>query len=240
VTEKQLGVHKLGLNNIKPILRNLPIERLIEEGLLNGEVVMGMNGATMVDTGAYTGRSPNDKFFVEESSSVDNIWWGPVNHPVSESIFEMLLNKIVNYYNDTDSKTYIFDGFAGADKDNQLPLRVIAKRAWQAHFCQNMFICPNNDELKVFEPEFTIINASDVKDESFEQHGLNSETFIIFNLQRKIAIIGGTEYGGEMKKGIFSVLHYYLPLKGILSMHCSANVDAKGENTALFFGLSGT
>jgi len=240
VTEELLGLYKLGLINIQPILRNLPVERLIEEGLLNGEVVMGMKGATMVDTGAYTGRSPKDKYFVEEPTSVDNLWWGPVNQRVSETIFNELLSKIIEYYNNSDSKTYIFDGFAGADKKNRLSLRVIAKRAWQAHFCHNMFICPNEGELNRFEPEFTIINASEVTDELFEEHGLNSETFVIFNLQKKIVIIGGTEYGGEMKKGIFSVLHYYLPLKGILSMHCSANVDANNENAALFFGLSGT
>ena len=240
MTEELLGLYKLGLINIQPILRNLPVERLIEEGLLNGEVVMGMKGATMVDTGAYTGRSPKDKYFVEEPTSVDNLWWGPVNQRVSETIFNELLSKIIEYYNNSDSKTYIFDGFAGADKKNRLSLRVIAKRAWQAHFCHNMFICPNEGELNRFEPEFTIINASEVTDELFEEHGLNSETFVIFNLQKKIVIIGGTEYGGEMKKGIFSVLHYYLPLKGILSMHCSANVDANNENAALFFGLSGT
>ncbi len=240
MTEEQLGLNTLGLSDIKPIHRNLPVERLIEEGLLNGEVVMGMNGATIVDTGAYTGRSPNDKFFVEEPSSVNNLWWGPVNRPVDGAIFDELYNKIIDYYNTAETKTYIFDGFAGADLENRLPLRVIAKRAWQAHFCHNMFICPNQGELANFDPEFTIINASDVKDELFEEHGLNSETFVIFNLKKKIAIIGGTEYGGEMKKGIFSVLHYYLPLKGILSMHCSANVDANDENSALFFGLSGT
>tara|TARA_B110000196_G_scaffold127505_1_gene110601 strand:- start:1822 stop:3435 length:1614 start_codon:yes stop_codon:yes gene_type:complete len=240
VTEEQLGLNTLGLNDIKPIHRNLPVERLIEDGLLNGEVVMGMNGATIVDTGAYTGRSPKDKYFVEESSSVKNLWWGPVNRPVDEAIFDELYAKIIDYYNNSSSKTYIFDGFAGADLENRLSLRVIVKRAWQAHFCHNMFICPTQDELVDFAPEFTIINASDVKDELFQEHGLNSETFVIFNLKKKIAIIGGTEYGGEMKKGIFSVLHYYLPLKGILSMHCSANVDENDENSALFFGLSGT
>ena len=240
MTEEKLGLNLLGLNDITPIHRNLPVERLIEEGLLNGEVVMGMNGATIVDTGAYTGRSPKDKYFVEEPSSVDNLWWGPVNRPVDEAIFDELYDKIIDYYNGAGTKTYIFDGFAGADLENRLPLRVIAKRAWQAHFCNNMFICPAKGELTNFVPEFTIINASDIKNELFEEHGLNSETFVIFNLKKKIAIIGGTEYAGEMKKGIFSVLHYYLPLKGILSMHCSANVDSNHQNSALFFGLSGT
>ena len=240
MTESSLGLDVIGLHNVGKILRNLSAERLVEEGILNNEVKMGMNGATIVDTGAYTGRSPKDKYFVEENTSKENLWWGPVNSPVSEEIFNELLEKVLNYYNSSQSKTYIFDGFAGADKENRLPLRVVAKRAWQSHFCHNMFINPTEDELNNFSPEFTIINASEVKNVDFEAHGLNSETFVIFNLEKKIAIIGGTEYGGEMKKGIFSVLHYYLPLKGILSMHCSANVSEDGENTALFFGLSGT
>ena len=120
---------------------------------------------------------------------------------------------VQNYYNSKDSKTYVFDGFGGADKIHRLPIRIIAKKAWQAHFSNNMFIRPNSDELNNFNPEFTIINASDVSNQNFKNHGMNSETFIIFNLKRKLAIIGGTEYGGEMKKGIFSVLHYLLPLK---------------------------
>ena len=150
---------------------------------------------------------------------------------MDEAIFDELYAKIIDYYNNSSSTTYIFDGFAGAELENRLSLRVIAKRAWQAHFCHNMFICPNLDDLDNFSPEFTIINASDVRDELFKEHGLNSETFVIFNLKKKIAIIGGTEYGGEMKKGIFSVLHYYLPLNGILSMHCSANVNKNGNIT---------
>jgi len=240
VSEKNLGLENLGINTEGGLLRNPPVEKLIEECILNGEVQIGMNGATMVDTGAYTGRSPKDKYFVEEDSSKNNIWWGPVNRPIDELIFNELYEEVLGFYNDSTSKTYLFDGFAGADKDYRLPIRVIAKRAWQSHFCHNMFIRPTNKDLEGFLPEFTIINASEVKNKKFESHGLNSETFIIFNLKRKIAIIGGTEYGGEMKKGIFSVLHYYLPLKGVLSMHCSANVDSNGNNCALFFGLSGT
>ena len=235
------GLDKIGINQNLNFYRNLSMERLIQEGLLNGETKMAMNGAVMVDTGIYTGRSPNDKYFVKEDSSMDKLWWGPVNRPVSDEIFNSLLDKVLDYYNsDLDSKTYVFDGYGGADKKHQLPLRIIARRAWQAHFANNMFIRPSNDQLKSFDPEFTIINASEVINEDFEKHDLNSSTFIIFNLKKKIAIIGGTEYGGEMKKGIFSVLHYLLPLKNILSMHCSCNVDESGQNSALFFGLSGT
>ena len=240
-TKQNINLTDLGITQNKNIYRNLPMERLVEETILNKEGVMGMRGAVMVDTGDYTGRSPNDKYFVDESSSTDKLWWGPVNRKVSEDIFDELYAKVVQYYNDhDDSSTYVFDGFGGADPKYRLNVRIIAKKAWQAYFCNNMFIRPAWDELNIFAPDFTIINASDVIDEQFKAHGLNSETFIIFHLGKNIAIIGGTEYGGEMKKGIFSVLHYILPLQGVLSMHCSANVDTSGCNTALFFGLSGT
>ncbi len=240
-SEQKFSLKELGINQEAHIKRNLPIEKLTEETVLNGEGVIGMNGAVMVDTGTYTGRSPNDKFIVEEPSSKNVLWWGPVNRKVSESVFDELYNKVIAYYNaHTASNTYVFDGFAGADTNYRLNVRVVAKKSWQAHFCQNMFINPLEGELSNFTADFTIINASDVHNEKFAEHGLNSETFILFHLGKKIAIIGGTEYGGEMKKGIFSVLHYILPLKGVLSMHCSANIDKSGRNTALFFGLSGT
>ena len=159
----------------------------------------------------------------------------------SEEVFDALNNKVVKYYNRSDdSKRYIFDGFAGADPTYSLNVRIIAKKAWQAHFVHNMFIRPEDGELDDFNPGFTIINASDVSNKDFKTLGMNSETFILFHLGRLIAIIGGTEYGGEMKKGIFSVLHYLLPQRGVLSMHCSANVYVGGSNPAIFFGLSGT
>ena len=238
---KQLGLDKLGFKSLTNIYRNLSIERIVEEGLINGETKMAMNGATIVDTGEYTGRSPKDKYFVVEPSSKDKLWWGDVNAKVDLSIFDELYDKVINSYNEmVDTKTYIFDGFAGADKDYTLPIRVISKKAWQNHFCHNMFIRPKSNELQNFDPKFTIINASHFQNEDYKKHGLNSKTFIIFNLEKNIAIIGGTEYGGEMKKGIFSILHYMLPQKGILSMHCSANTDNDNKNTALFFGLSGT
>ena len=147
----------------------------------------------------------------------------------------------MDYYNHSDdSNTYVFDGFAGADPTYRLNVRIIAKKAWQAHFAHNMFIRPDEGELDGFNPDFTIINASDVYNQKFEAYGMHSKTFIIFHMAKQIAIIGGTEYGGEMKKGIFSVLNYMLPLQGVLAMHCSANVDKNGENPAIFFGLSGT
>ena len=238
---KELELDKLGFKSIKNIYRNLSIECIVEEGLLNGETKMAMHGATMVDTGEYTGRSPQDKYFVVEASSKDKLWWGPVNSKVNESVFNELYDHVINFYNtNSDNKTYIFDGFAGADYDYTLPIRVISQKAWQNHFCHNMFIRPTNSQLENFKPQFTIINASNFQNNDYEKHGLNSSTFIIFNLSKNIAIIGGTEYGGEMKKGIFSILHYLLPQKGVLSMHCSANTDINYKNVALFFGLSGT
>ena len=241
ISGNDLGLNKLGLNNLNNVYRNLPVKDMVNDIINNGEGVVGLRGAAMVDTGIYTGRSPNDKYIVDEPSSIEKIWWGPVNRKVSEEVFDILYNKVVNYYNRSDdSKTYIFDGFAGADPTYSLNVRIIAKKAWQAHFVHNMFIRPEDGELDDFNPEFTIINASDVSNKDFKTLGMNSETFILFHLERRIAIIGGTEYGGEMKKGIFSVLHYLLPQRGVLSMHCSANVYMDGSNPSIFFGLSGT
>ena len=240
VTGKELDLDSLGLNKVDKVHRNLSIENLIEETVKNGEGIIGPKGATIVDTGQFTGRSPKDKYIVDEPSSSDKVWWGPVNKKIDESIFDELYASVVDYYNSDSSKTYLFDGFAGFDPSHSINVRIIAKRAWQAHFVNNMFIRPEKNQLNNFSPDFTIINASSVQNKAFKEHGMNSETFIIFHLGKKIAIIGGTEYGGEMKKGIFSVLHYVLPQKGILSMHCSANVDEDGSNPAIFFGLSGT
>ena len=241
ITGNDLELAKLGLLDLTNIHRNNSVESMVTDIVGNGEGVIGLRGAAMVDTGIYTGRSPNDKYIVDEPSSTEKIWWGPVNRKVSEEVFDVLYNKVVNYYNRSDdSKTYIFDGFAGADPTYSLNVRIIAKKAWQAHFVHNMFIRPEDGDLDDFNPEFTIINASDVSNKDFKTLGMNSETFILFHLGRRIAIIGGTEYGGEMKKGIFSVLHYLLPQRGVLSMHCSANVYVDSSNPAIFFGLSGT
>ena len=241
ITGNDLGLAKLGLLDLTNVHRNISVESMVADIVSNGEGVIGLRGAAMVDTGIYTGRSPNDKYIVDEPGSTENIWWGPVNRKVSEEVFDGLYKNVVNYYNSSDdSKTYIFDGFAGADPSYTLNVRIIAKKAWQAHFVHNMFIRPEDGELDDFNPEFTIINASDVSNKDFKTLGMNSETFILFHLGRRIAIIGGTEYGGEMKKGIFSVLHYLLPQRGVLSMHCSANVYVDGGNPAIFFGLSGT
>jgi len=240
-TGKDLALDKMGFTDLGQVLRNLPVEDIIENIIDHQEGTLGLNGAVMVDTGRYTGRSPKDKYFVDEESSNKNLWWGPVNAKIDESIFDDLYEQVVDYYNHSDdSNTYVFDGFSGADPTYRLNVRIIAKKAWQAHFAHNMFIRPDEEELDGFNPDFTIINASDVYNQKFEAYGMHSKTFIIFHMAKRIAIIGGTEYGGEMKKGIFSVMNYMLPLQGVLAMHCSANVDKNAENPAIFFGLSGT
>ena len=238
--EIKIGLDKLGFTE-QNIYRNLTVNELVSDILANGEGVVGLKGAVMVDTGVYTGRSPKDKYIVDESSSSSDIWWGSVNQKTSEQTFDELYKKVMNFYNlNSNTKTYVFDGFAGADPNHALSVRIIAKKAWQAHFVHNMFIRPEENQLENFSPGFTIINASDVKNDNYKEYGMHSETFIVFHIKKRIAIIGGTEYGGEMKKGIFSILHYLLPKKNILSMHCSANVDEKNNNSAIFFGLSGT
>ena len=238
--EIKIGLDKLGLTE-QNIYRNLTVNELVSDIVANGEGVVGLKGAVMVDTGVYTGRSPKDKYIVDESSSNSDIWWGSVNQKTSEQTFDELYKKVKNFYNlNSNTKTYVFDGFAGADPNHALSVRIIAKKAWQAHFVHNMFIRPEKNQLENFSPGFTIINASDVKNDNYKEYGMHSETFIVFHIKKRIAIIGGTEYGGEMKKGIFSILHYLLPKKNILSMHCSANVDEKNNNSAIFFGLSGT
>ena len=220
--------------------RNLHVDDLINDAVSQNEGVIGLNGSLMVDTGEFSGRIPNDKFIVNEESSSENIWWGEVNQKISEENFDYLLDKVLNTYENLSSSYYVFDGFAGDDVDNSLNVRMITKKAWQSLFVNNMFIRPTEEQLQDFDPDFTIINAYDVKEENWKKYGLNSENFIVFNIKRKIAIIGGTEYAGEMKKGIFSMMHYYLPLKNVLSMHCSANVSKSQDQSTVFFGLSGT
>ena len=220
--------------------RNSHVDDLINDAVSQNEGVIGLNGSLMVDTGEFSGRIPNDKFIVNEESSSENIWWGEVNQKISEENFDYLLDKVLKTYENLSSSYYVFDGFAGDDVDNSLNVRMITKKAWQSLFVNNMFIRPTEEQLQDFDPDFTIINAYDVKEENWKKYGLNSENFIVFNIKRKIAIIGGTEYAGEMKKGIFSMMHYYLPLKNVLSMHCSANVSKSQDQSTVFFGLSGT
>ena len=200
-------------------------------------------GAVNVMTGIYTGRSPKDKYIVMDENSKDTVWWTTEaypndNHPLSEDNWKIL--KDIARKELSDKKLYVVDAFCGANKDTRMAVRFIMEVAWQAHFIKNMFIVPSEEELADFTPDFVVYNASKAKVENYKELGLNSETAVAFNITSREQVIINTWYGGEMKKGMFSMMNYYLPLKGIAAMHCSANTDMNGENTAIFFGLSGT
>ena len=200
-------------------------------------------GAVNVMTGIYTGRSPKDKYIVMDENSKDTVWWTSDefkndNHPCSEATWKELKALAVEQL--SNKKLYVVDVFCGANKDTRMAIRFIMEVAWQAHFVKNMFINPSEEELANFEPDFVCYNASKAKVSNYKELGLNSETAVVFNITSREQVILNTWYGGEMKKGMFSMMNYYLPLKGMASMHCSANTDMNGENTALFFGLSGT
>ncbi len=215
---------------------NLGVEELYAEALSRDEALLASNEALVVSTGKFTGRSPKDKFIVRQSQSEKNVWWGTVNRDISEENFEKLYKKMVAAMN--SKELFVADLFAGADPEFRLPIRVINEYAWHNLFCHQLFIRPNAAELAEHRPQFTIIDLPSVKADPATD-GTNSETFIVLNLEKGLILIGGTEYAGEMKKSIFTTLNYLLPLKGVMSMHCSANIGPKGD-TALFFGLSGT
>jgi ATP-dependent phosphoenolpyruvate carboxykinase len=218
--------------------RNLSYDEIHAQELAEGNMVVS-NGTVTVDTGKFTGRSPKDKYIVESKPSSDEIWWGDVNRPMKVETFKKLNEKVVKHFNNA-KKIYVFDGYSGANPASRKKVRFVTEYAWQHHFVTNMFIRPKDKkEIEDFEPDFTIINGCNVTNEDWKKDGLNSEVFVTFNVEESKALIGGTFYGGEMKKGIFSMMHYWLPLQNIMSMHCSANVGDKGD-TALYFGLSGT
>ncbi len=199
--------------------------------------------AVNVMTGIYTGRSPKDKYIVMDENSKDTVWWTSDsykndNHPMDESVWATVKDLAVKEL--CNKRLFVVDAFCGANKDTRMAVRFIVEVAWQAHFIKNMFIQPSEEELESFEPDFVVYNASKAKVENYKELGLNSETCVAFNITSREQVIINTWYGGEMKKGMFSMMNYYLPHKGIAAMHCSANTDVNGENTAIFFGLSGT
>ncbi|SDN96691.1 phosphoenolpyruvate carboxykinase (ATP) [Tenuibacillus multivorans] len=218
--------------------QNLPVAELVEKVLSRDEGILTSTGAVRATTGAYTGRSPKDKFIVQDEETNDQIEWGSVNQPISEDHFLQLLNKVTDYLKEQD-ELFTFNGYAGADEKYRLPISVVTQFAWHNLFANQLFIRPNEDELKQHQSEFTVISAPHFKADP-EVDGTNSETFIIVSFKHRIVLIGGTEYAGEIKKSIFSVMNYLLPVKqDVLPMHCSANVGQEGD-VALFFGLSGT
>ena len=228
----------LGLENVGIIKRNLDVDTLIKDAVEKEGAKVSSTGALMIDTGIFTGRSPKDKFFVNQDPSNKYIAWGDINHKVSKEVYEDLLKTSKKQLSNKD--IYVTDVYCGASLDSRKSVRFITEVAWQAHFIQNMFILPQTqEELDSFKPDFTIYNSCKTVDMAYASHGLHSEVYVIFNIEDNVAIIGGTWYAGEMKKGVFSMMNYWLPLEGKLSMHCSANIGKDGD-TALFFGLSGT
>ena len=244
-----IDLTKYGITGTTEIVYNPSYEYLYEAEMdpsLTGYDV-GVNtelGAVNVMTGIYTGRSPKDKYIVMDENSKDTVWWTTEgykndNHPMTEETWEVV-KKLAKDQLSGGKKLYVVDAFCGANKDTRMAIRFIMEVAWQAHFVTNMFIKPTADELKDFTPDFVVYTASKAKCENYKELGLNSETVVAFNVSSREQVIINTWYGGEMKKGMFSMMNYYLPLKGIAAMHCSANTDMNGENTAIFFGLSGT
>ncbi|ERI95662.1 phosphoenolpyruvate carboxykinase [Clostridiales bacterium oral taxon 876 str. F0540] len=218
------------------VYRNISVAELVEHALKNNEGILSETGALVVHTGKYTGRSPKDRFIVRQKSVEDRINWGDINIPVEEEIFNNLYNKVLNHLN--DKKLYLFDGFVGALEDYRISVRVISEYASQALFANQLFIRPNRGELDTFDADYTVIAAPNFKANGKED-GINSEAFIIINFDKRIILIGGTQYSGEIKKSMFSLMNYLLPNKGVFPMHCSANIGRDGD-TAVFFGLSGT
>ncbi|EAK3247904.1 phosphoenolpyruvate carboxykinase (ATP) [Campylobacter jejuni] len=227
----------LGLDNIKEIFHNLSYDELNAHEKANNEGLSTDNDTFCVDTGIFTGRSPKDKYFVKQDPSSKYIAWGKINQPITKELFDKLLTKAKQEL--SGKKIYVQDAFCGASLQSRKAVRFVTEIAWQAHFVKNMFIRPSQEELENFKAHFIVYNACKCINEDYKQDGLNSEVFVIFNVEENIAVIGGTWYGGEMKKGIFSMMNYWLPLENKLSMHCSANVGEK-DDVALFFGLSGT
>ncbi len=244
-----LDLSKYGIVGVKEIVYNPSYEELFKEemrhelqGYEKGQLTE--LDAVNVMTGVYTGRSPKDKFFVMDDVSRDTVWWTSPEYPNdNKPVAKEAWKEIKKIATDelSGKKLYVVDAFCGANEGTRLKLRFIMEVAWQAHFVKNMFIRPTEQELANFgEPDFVILTASTAKVENYKELGLNSETAVVFNLEEKVQVIINTWYGGEMKKGMFSYMNYLLPLRGIASMHCSANTDLEGKHTAIFFGLSGT
>ena len=215
-----------GMTNLRQVFWNLPTESLYEEAIFRGEASISKMGALVVNSGSHTARAAQDKFVVREASTEENIWWGEYNRPISPEKFDNLYTRMLGYLQGRD--LFVQDCYAGADEEFRMPVRIITELAWHSHFARNMFILPTNrEEYRQHVPDFTVISIP-----SYKAHepidGTHSGTFIILNFEQRLAIIGGTQYGGEIKKSIFTVMNYLLPLKGVMTMHCSANASIFG------------
>ncbi|MEH8022222.1 phosphoenolpyruvate carboxykinase (ATP) [Rheinheimera metallidurans] len=242
----ELDLRQYGITDVTEIIYNPSYDQLFAEetradlhGYEQGKLTK--LGAVSVDTGIFTGRSPKDKYIVRDDTTRDTVWWSDQgkndNKPLSQEVWTELKSAVTKQL--SGKRLFVVDTYCGANKDTRLAARFITEVAWQAHFVKNMFIRPTDEELKTYQPDFIVMNGAKCINANWQQHGLNSENFVAFNLTERIQLIGGTWYGGEMKKGMFSMMNYFLPLQGIASMHCSANVGKDGD-VAVFFGLSGT
>jgi len=245
---QDLNLDKVGITQVHELHYNLSFDELFQQetdSSLEGydQGIVSEFGAVAVDTGKFTGRSPKDKYIIEEETSRDNVWWadaatgGSDNQRLSVDAWEHLKDIALKQLN--GKKLYVMDGFCGTNPESRMCVRIVTEVAWMAHFFKNMFIRPTDEEMKDFHPDWTILNACKTTCEDFEKYYMRSEVFCAFNIKERMTVIGGTWYGGENKKGIFSIMNYFLPLKGIGAFHCSANMGKDGD-TALFFGLSGT
>ena len=238
---------EVGIKGVEEIVYNPSYDVLFQEETkleLEGyeKGIVTELGAVAVDTGIFTGRSPKDKWIVKDETTEENMWWTTEdskndNKPINQSVWNHLKSLVTTQL--SGKRLFVIDGFCGANPDTRLSIRIVTEVAWQAHFVKNMFIRPTKEELKTFKPDFVVMNGAKTSNPQWKEQGLNSENFIAFNLTEKLQVIGGTWYGGEMKKGMFALMNYLLPLRGIASMHCSANVGEQGD-VAVFFGLSGT
>lgn len=246
VSTNSIDLTKYGISDVAEVVYNPSYELLFAEETrsdLEGydKGVVTESGAVAVDTGIFTGRSPKDKYIVRDETTRDTVWWSDQgkndNKPMTTETWNELKSLVTTQL--SGKRLFVVDTFCGANEDTRLKVRFITEVAWQAHFVKNMFIRPSEEELKDYEPDFIVMNGAKTTNPNWKEQGLNSENFVAFNLTEKMQLIGGTWYGGEMKKGMFSMMNYLLPLKGIASMHCSANVGKEGD-VAVFFGLSGT
>ena len=246
VSSSEPDLSLYGITDVREIVYNPTYDMLFREETLPGlegyeRGTLTSLGAIAVDTGKFTGRSPKDKYIVRDDTTRDTLWWSDQgandNKPISQSVWADLKSTVCQQL--SGKRLFVVDTFCGANRDTRLAVRFVCEVAWQAHFVKNMFIVPTEAELLTYEPDFVVMNGAKTVNPDWQRHGLNSENFVAFNLTEKMQLIGGSWYGGEMKKGMFSLMNYLLPLRGIASMHCSANVGPKGD-TAVFFGLSGT
>lgn len=245
VTQK-IDLTQYGINQVTDVLHNPSYDVLFAEETLASlsgyeKGIVTELGAISVDTGIFTGRSPKDKYIVKDDTTRDTLWWSDQgkndNKPITQAVWQDLKSLVTKQL--SNKRLFVVDCFCGANPESRLQVRVITEVAWQAHFVKNMFIRPTDEELKTFKPDFIVMNGAKTNNPNWQEQGLHSENFVAFNLTERIQIIGGTWYGGEMKKGMFAMMNYLLPLKGMASMHCSANVGEQGD-VAIFFGLSGT